>query len=72
MNSSSFALQNPGYRAARVPIVIGSRAHEMLFCSTLLNTFNPYRSAVLSWRSIPTLVRFARGLLRKANRPIGT
>jgi hypothetical protein len=43
----------------------------MLFWGALLNTFNPYRSAVLNWRSIPTLVRFARWFLRKANRPIG-
>jgi hypothetical protein len=44
----------------------------MLFCRTPLNTFNTYRSAVLNWRTIPTLVRFARRFLRKANRPIGT
>jgi hypothetical protein len=43
----------------------------MLFWGALLNTFNPYRSAVLNWRSIPTLVRFTRWFLRKVNRPIG-
>lgn len=75
MNRSSFALPAPCYRAARlaprVPIVIGSRVHKMLFWGALLNTFNPYRSAVLNWRSIPTLVRFTRWFLRKVNRPIG-
>lgn len=76
MNSSSVALPDPCYRAARlaprVPIVTGSEAHKMLFCGAPLNTFNPYRSAVLNRRGIPTLVRFARWFLRKANRSIGT
>ena len=33
----------------RKPIVIGSSAHKNLFCRTLLDTFNPYRPAVLDW-----------------------
>ena len=76
MNSSTLVFPDFGKRPSRIsprrPILPGSRAHKMLFCRTLLNMFNTYRSAVLNWRTIPMLVRLARRLLRKANRPIGT
>jgi hypothetical protein len=56
MTSSTLAVPDLTYRAARVPpgdpIVIGSEVHKALFCRTLLDTFNPYRPAVLDW---PTL-----------------
>jgi hypothetical protein len=39
------------------PIPVGSEAHKALFCRTLLDTFNPYRPAVLDW---PKLDRAAR------------
>jgi len=31
------------------PLAIGSEAHKTLLCRTLLDTFNPYRPAVLDW-----------------------
>jgi hypothetical protein len=31
------------------PIRLGSDAHKRLFCKTLLDTFNPYRPAVIDW-----------------------
>ena len=37
------------FASLRKPIVIGSAAHKILFCRMLLDTFNPYRPAVLDW-----------------------
>jgi hypothetical protein len=34
------------------PIRIGSDAHKTLFCTTLLNTFNPYKPAVIDWPAL--------------------
>ncbi len=31
------------------PIRLGSEEHKRLFCKTLLDTFNPYRPAVIDW-----------------------
>jgi hypothetical protein len=31
------------------PIRLGSEAHKTLFCRTLLDTFNPYKPAVIDW-----------------------
>ena len=31
------------------PIRIGNEAHKSLFCSTRLDTFNPYKPRVLDW-----------------------
>ncbi len=31
------------------PIRVGSDAHKSLFCRTLLDTFNPYKPAVIDW-----------------------
>jgi hypothetical protein len=42
------------------PIRIGSEAHKALFCRTLLETFNPYKPAVIDW---PRLDPEARGRL---------
>ncbi len=30
-------------------IRLGSEAHKALFCATLLDTFNPYKPAVIDW-----------------------
>jgi len=30
-------------------IRVGSAAHKALFCRTLLDTFNPYKPAVIDW-----------------------
>jgi hypothetical protein len=42
------------------PIRLGSDAHRVLFCRTLLDTFNPYKPAVIDW---PPLDDDARGRL---------
>jgi hypothetical protein len=42
------------------PIRRGSEAHKNLFCRTLLDTFNPYKPAVIDW---PTLDEEARNRL---------
>jgi hypothetical protein len=42
------------------PIRIGSDAHKVLFCETLLETFDPYKPAVIDW---PALDEDARGRL---------
>jgi hypothetical protein len=42
------------------PVRIGSEAHKALFCRTLLETFNPYKPAVIDW---PRLDPEARGRL---------
>jgi hypothetical protein len=34
---------------AEGPIRFGSEAHKALFCRTLLDTFNPYKPAVIDW-----------------------
>lgn len=33
----------------RGPVAIGSEQHKVLFCRLLLDTFNPYRPAVIDW-----------------------
>jgi hypothetical protein len=42
------------------PIRLGSDAHKTLFCRTLLNTFNPYKPAIIDW---PALEEDARDRL---------
>jgi hypothetical protein len=39
------------------PIRLGSDAHKTLFCRTLLNTFNPYKPAVIDWPELDTAAR---------------
>ena len=39
------------------PIRLGSEAHKTLFCRTLLDTFNPYKPAVIDWPSLDTETR---------------
>src|SRR5579871_2180296 len=34
------------------PVRIGSEAHRNLFCRTLIDTFNPYKPAVLDWPQV--------------------
>jgi hypothetical protein len=61
MTSSTLVVPDLTYRAARVPpgdpIVIGSEVHKALFCRTLLDTFNPYRPAVLDWPKLDDMAR---------------
>ena len=39
------------------PIRFGSDAHKILFCRTLLDTFNPYKPAVIDWPKLDSEVR---------------
>ena len=39
------------------PIRVGSEAHKRLFCRTLLDTHNPYKSAVLDWPPLESEAR---------------
>jgi hypothetical protein len=39
------------------PIRLGSDAHKTLFCRTLLDTFNPYRPAVIDWPALDAEAR---------------
>jgi hypothetical protein len=49
MNSpTAMTDSGPGSLAAG-PIRFGSEAHKTLFCRTLLDTFNPYKPAVIDW-----------------------
>jgi hypothetical protein len=34
------------------PVRLGSDAHKVLFCRTLLDTFNPYKPAVIDWPAL--------------------
>jgi len=39
----------PRHPQTRGPIRLGSEEHKVLFCRMLLETFNPYRPAVIDW-----------------------
>jgi hypothetical protein len=39
------------------PIRLGSDAHKTLFCRTLLDTFNPYKPAVIDWPALDAEAR---------------
>jgi hypothetical protein len=39
------------------PIRVGSEAHKDLFCRTLLDTFNPYKPAVIDWPELDASAR---------------
>jgi hypothetical protein len=53
MSSPALAFPDLTYEAERLPpdepVRIGSEAHKTLFCRTLLDTFNPYRPAIIDW-----------------------
>jgi hypothetical protein len=42
---------------AHRPIGLGSEAHKELFCKTLLDTFNPYKPAVIDWPKLDSETR---------------
>jgi hypothetical protein len=42
---------------AEGPIRVGSEAHKTLFCRTLLDTFNPYKPAVIDWPNLDAETR---------------
>ena len=44
-------------------IALGSQAHKALFCSALLDTFNPYKPSVIDWPKLdPEALQRATGL----------
>jgi hypothetical protein len=43
--------------APEAPIRRGSAAHKLLFCRTLLDTFNPYKPAVVDWPELDAQAR---------------
>jgi hypothetical protein len=45
--ASDFSREREAYPEG--PIKVGSEAHKLLFCRTLLNTFDPYKPAVIDW-----------------------
>jgi hypothetical protein len=52
VNTTALVLPDPAHDATAPPagrIRIGSNAHKILFCRTLLDTFNPYRPAIIDW-----------------------
>ncbi|HEY5048964.1 MAG TPA: hypothetical protein VII49_13195 [Rhizomicrobium sp.] len=53
MNSTAIAFPDVACDAQcsppHEPVLIGSEAHKILFCRTLLDTFNPYKPAVIDW-----------------------
>ena len=34
------------------PVGVGTNAHKVLFCRTLLDTFNPYKPAIIDWPAL--------------------
>jgi hypothetical protein len=58
--AGDLALDVPAPRDNGGPIRIGGEAHKILFCRTLLDTFNPYKPAVIDW---PKLDEVALGRL---------
>lgn len=65
MNSPS-AMTDSGQANSTVGrIRLGSEAHKTLFCRTLLDTFNPYKPAVIDWPSLD-----AEALARLVDLPI--
>jgi hypothetical protein len=41
----------------QAPIRLGSEEHKILFCRTLLDTFNPYKPAVIDWPKLDSETR---------------
>ncbi|MBV8146451.1 MAG: ferritin-like domain-containing protein [Gammaproteobacteria bacterium] len=42
---------------SEMPVRLGSEAHKALFCRTLLDTFNPYKPAVIDWPQLDAEAR---------------
>lgn len=57
MDSSSAINDSSQEAFAPGPIRIGSEAHKTLFCRTLLDTFNPYKPAVIDWPKLDAEAR---------------
>jgi hypothetical protein len=59
MSSSSTVSESSGARGSfsEPPLRIGSEAHKILFCNTLLQTFDPYKPAVIDWPPLDSETR---------------
>jgi hypothetical protein len=57
VNSSPATNESSQQAFAEGPIRLGSEAHKTLFCRTLLDTFNPYKPAVIDWPKLDTDAR---------------
>jgi hypothetical protein len=58
VNSSSSAIDETSREGlAEGPFRVGSEAHKTLFCRTLLDTFNPYKPAVIDWPKLESEAR---------------
>jgi hypothetical protein len=61
VSTAALVLPDLTYEAQRVPphdpIRIGSELHKALFCRTLLDTFNPYKPAVIDWPKLDDAAR---------------
>ena len=57
MNSVPATNESSQSSFAGGPIRIGSEQHKTLFCRTLLDTFNPYKPAVIDWPKLDSDAR---------------
>jgi hypothetical protein len=57
VNSSSAMSDSSQESFAAGPIRLGTDAHKALFCRTLLDTFNPYKPAVIDWPKLDAEAR---------------
>ena len=57
MNSLPATNESSQSSFAGGPIRIGSEQHKTLFCRTLLDTFNPYKPAVIDWPKLDSEAR---------------
>jgi hypothetical protein len=51
------SLDDAPIRLSSKPIRLGSEEHKILFCRTLLDTFNPYKPAVIDWPKLDSETR---------------
>ena len=51
------SLDDAPVRLSSKPIRLGSEEHKILFCRTLLDTFNPYKPAVIDWPKLDSETR---------------
>jgi len=57
VNSTSAMNDSSRESFAAEPFRFGSEAHKTLFCRTLLDTFNPYKPAVIDWPKLDAEAR---------------
>ena len=57
MNQPMSVVSGAGESGGEGPIRFGSDEHKALFCRTLLDTFNPYKPAVIDWPKLDPEVR---------------